>query len=66
MLSCDSGFAVDGKATVNMTCSNDAEWPAKPWPATEMDVWQLLTGGVRTSMTVHCSFMGGSALSLPI
>ena len=31
VLTCDPGFAVDGKPTVDMTCSNDAEWPAKPW-----------------------------------
>eukprot|EP00931_Biecheleriopsis_adriatica_P083949 TRINITY_DN5763_c0_g1_i1.p1 TRINITY_DN5763_c0_g1~~TRINITY_DN5763_c0_g1_i1.p1 ORF type:complete len:1252 (+),score=286.24 TRINITY_DN5763_c0_g1_i1:27-3758(+) len=31
VLSCDEGYQVDGKLQVNMTCSKDGEWPAKPW-----------------------------------
>lgn len=44
VLTCDPGFAVDGKAMVNMTCSNDAEWPAKPWCEDIDDCALLLYG----------------------
>lgn len=44
VLTCDRGYAVDGKPTVNMTCSNDAEWPAKPWCEDIDDCALLLYG----------------------
>ncbi|CAK9038386.1 unnamed protein product [Durusdinium trenchii] len=44
VLTCDPGFAVDGKPTVNMTCNSDAEWPAKPWCEDIDDCALLLYG----------------------
>ncbi|CAJ1380760.1 unnamed protein product [Effrenium voratum] len=44
VLTCDGGFAVDGKPQMNMTCSSSAEWPAKPWCEDIDDCALLLYG----------------------
>eukprot|EP00930_Biecheleria_cincta_P013932 TRINITY_DN12192_c0_g1_i1.p1 TRINITY_DN12192_c0_g1~~TRINITY_DN12192_c0_g1_i1.p1 ORF type:complete len:769 (+),score=104.64 TRINITY_DN12192_c0_g1_i1:100-2406(+) len=44
VLTCNPGYEVDGKTRVNMTCSEDAEWPAKPWCENVDDCETLVYG----------------------
>jgi len=44
VLTCESGYQVDGNTTVSLVCSDTEQWPANPWCETVDDCDSLVYG----------------------